>query len=892
VAIPDLVARIRLDTSDLSRGLVGVKAFGSAVSSSFTGAIRPVDDFGKRIQGLSTKSGAGLQTLGRTGLAVGAGIAAGFGVAVHSAIQFESAFAGVRKTVDATEPELDAIREGILDLAATTPAAATEIAAVAEAAGQLDVQKGAILDFSKTVIQLAETTNLTADEAATNLARFANIFQTPAKEINNLAAALVDLGNKGASTERDILELGTRLAAAGSQAGLSEADVLSFANALSSVGVEAEAGGTAFSKVFTNINDAVLDGGKRLDTFALVAGKSAKEFAEAYRRDPASAIEEFVAGLGQITDSGGSVTEILQTLGLSGERTKRALLSVAGAGDLLSESLGNGRAAYEAGRAAIDEYNKRLETTGAKLEIARNNLQNVAIRLGDAFLPAISGAADGVSDFVGALTDLPGPLGFISSGLLGVVGALAGVGGAFLLVAPRISAAKDALEDLGKVAPRAAGALGALGKAGLIGAAVAGLAVVINVLGKEIEKLRQGETTVGDVAKALLDLSEGGKAAEGAFERLDKAAAGKQGNLKRYIDELNNLGPERADDVDAFAQRVEDALEGVDEALVQILQTGGADAAREALGAFADAAGVSVQEVLPFLDQYNGALRDSDNAERAAGEGAEALAGNLGNTAQSADEAKEKLQDFEQQLQNLLDETFSVDEATRNFEQAIDDLTASTLENGKTFDAGTQAGRDNAAALQEVGESALGVIQANRELGVIGNDLNAVIATQRLRFIAAALAAGKEKGEAEALADSLFAIPKEVTTDIKVDAQGARDRIQEVIDKLKELPPSRTVRVEIEELQKERIVIGKNLALRQHGGPVYRGTPYIVGEAGPEIFVPDLSGRILPNGRQAASAQSVQNANNTYNQQVVVNEHVSPKKVAEEMHWLVRTSGV
>ncbi len=34
---------------------------------------------------------------------------------------------------------------------------------------------------------------------------------------------------------------------------------------------------------------------------------------------------------------------------------------------------------------------------------------------------------------------------------------------------------------------------------------------------------------------------------------------------------------------------------------------------------------------------------------------------------------------------------------------------------------------------------------------------------------------------------------------------------------------------------------------RQHGGPVSMGQPYIVGEAGPELFVPNGSGQIVPN---------------------------------------------
>ena len=38
-----------------------------------------------------------------------------------------------------------------------------------------------------------------------------------------------------------------------------------------------------------------------------------------------------------------------------------------------------------------------------------------------------------------------------------------------------------------------------------------------------------------------------------------------------------------------------------------------------------------------------------------------------------------------------------------------------------------------------------------------------------------------------------------------------------------------------------------SLGRRQYGGPVDENTPYFVGEVGPELFVPDTSGRIVPN---------------------------------------------
>ena len=41
----------------------------------------------------------------------------------------------------------------------------------------------------------------------------------------------------------------------------------------------------------------------------------------------------------------------------------------------------------------------------------------------------------------------------------------------------------------------------------------------------------------------------------------------------------------------------------------------------------------------------------------------------------------------------------------------------------------------------------------------------------------------------------------------------------------------------------------KFLPIRALGGPVSYGKPYLVGENGPELFVPGMSGRIEPNDK-------------------------------------------
>src|SRR5690606_27254805 len=182
------------------------------------------------------------------------------GAALKTAIDFESAFAGVRKTVDASEETLASLREEIRQMAKEMPASAVEIAGVAEAAGQLGIQTENIIGFTRTMIDLGVATNMTAEEAATALARLANITQMPQEQFDRLGATIVELGNNLATTEAEIVEMGLRIAGAGAQIGLAESEILAFAGALSSVGIEAEAGGTAISRVMITIANAVREG--------------------------------------------------------------------------------------------------------------------------------------------------------------------------------------------------------------------------------------------------------------------------------------------------------------------------------------------------------------------------------------------------------------------------------------------------------------------------------------------------------------------------------------------------------------------------------------------------------------------------------------------------------
>ena len=189
-----------------------------------------------------------------------------------SGIEFESAFAGVKKTVDATDEEFEQFEASLRSMSTQMPTTASELSAIAEAAGQLGIKNENLISFTETMANLGVATNMSSDEAATALARLANITGMNQENFDRLGSSIVALGNNFATTESEVTNMALNISAAGSQVGMTEADILGVAAALSSLGLEAQAGGTAISKAIIQMANACETGSDDLQYFAKAAG--------------------------------------------------------------------------------------------------------------------------------------------------------------------------------------------------------------------------------------------------------------------------------------------------------------------------------------------------------------------------------------------------------------------------------------------------------------------------------------------------------------------------------------------------------------------------------------------------------------------------------------------
>lgn len=475
------------------------------------------------------KSGDHIQTFGKKvsdfggtlTKGVSAPLIASAGFALKAAIDYETAFAGVKKTVDGTPQQFDKLSASIREMAKEMPSSAVEIANVAEAAGQLGVPIGAIKDFSKTMINLGVSTNLSSEEAASSIAKIGNIMQVSGKDLGTWSAhfgsAVVDLGNHFATTERDIVEMTNRLAAGGKLAGLTTPEILGLATAMSSVGIEAEAGGTAMNQTLTGIGKAVAGVGKgakeKLQLIASTAGMTAEQFSTAWKQKPAEALQAFIKGLQKAHEEGKNMDGILAELDMSGIRQGNMLKSLASASDKMGEAVRRSNSAWKENTALTTEAKKRYETTESQLKIFKNQITDLAIEFGGPLLKAMNSGLQAAKPWVQKLADMAKAFSEMSESQQQNIikwGLLA-------------AGAGPALSILGK----GIGVIGGITKG--IGFLTQGIGKVgggLSVLGKTFQLFKQGSSLSSAFKTATSGITATSTAAEGAVASTGLLAKG------------------------------------------------------------------------------------------------------------------------------------------------------------------------------------------------------------------------------------------------------------------------------------------------------------------------------------------------------------------------------
>lgn len=532
-------------------------------ASAFGRASVHIEHFAEKAKNASNKMQAVGSTLTRhVSLPLVAAAAASF----KSAVDIDTALTGVRKTVDMTEEGYQNLKRGAVELSRTQPVSANTILNMEELGAQLGWSNDKLQDFAMTVAGLDIATDMDAETAATELAQFANITRMAQGDAGRYASSIVALGNNMATTESKISAMSQGMASAGTQAGMSQADILGVAAAAASLGLEAQAGGSAFSKTINEIGMAVSTNGKTLQTWADVAGMSVEQFKAAWQTDVTGTFERVIEGLGKVKANGGDLNETLAELGVTELRQSDFLRRMAGNSDLVSRAVQLSNGAWKENTALNKEVENRNKSLAAKIDVLKNRVTALATEVGGPLADAAMAALEAAEPFfksvekgakafaemdkgsqqtilkLAAFAAAAGPVISIAGKLTGAAGKIAdGVAGTVRSLG-NFAKAATATDTATKAAFSSAGGLsgklGTLaGSAGLAGLAIGGIALGI---GAAIAAAVQFEHRFDGIDNAVKSFNSevGRSGALSSFSgQLDDV--GKHGKVAEYsLDEL------------------------------------------------------------------------------------------------------------------------------------------------------------------------------------------------------------------------------------------------------------------------------------------------------------------------------------------------------------------
>lgn len=745
-----------------------------------------------------TQVGAGL-------VAVGALAMVGIGVAVKKFADFDQAMSNVSAVTMETADNMSLLRDAALDAGARTVFSATEAANAIEELGKAGVSTQDILSGGLNAsLDLAAAGGLGVADAAGIAAVAMKTFNLRGSDMSHVADLLAAGAGKAMG---DVTDLSMALRQSGQVAastGLSIEETTAALSAFASQGLIGSDAGTSFKAMLQRLTPQSKEAADKMQALGISAYDASGNF----------------IGLEALA---GNLQDSLK--GLTVEQRNSAFATIFG-----SDAVRAANVLYTEGAKGIGEWVKQVDDSGYAAEVASRRLDNLkgdfeklTGALDSAFIQSGSGANDvlrGLTQFateaVDAFTELPNWLQQATFWIGGIAGAVTVGAGAFMLAVPKVVEYKLAIEQLGTTAQRVSGMVGTAFKVMSAVAVVAIATEAVNALGDAMqeklspsaEETANSVTTATDAVSAFAAIyrermpgvSDGMANARDTVNGLgaalddaansswwDKPTIANQEHLKTWEMLGTEISKIAATDLPAAAEQfnmVAEASGLTRDQMIQMIESS-PDLKKE-LTSQATALGMAA-EGANLLDLM---LKNVDPSAKNATESAKQQAEALQEVSGAADDASGQIANLDEQIRNFGSATLDANEANRQFQQAVDDATASLQANGATLDITTQQGRDNQASLDAMAKAANDSAASNYTLSGSESELQTNLANSRQQLIDSATQFGMTKEEAERYADSVLATPQQVKTTAVFDTSSASKSLSNWLYTLNNTPVS------------------------------------------------------------------------------------------------------
>jgi TP901 family phage tail tape measure protein len=653
--------------------------------------------------------------LANTATVAGAALIAGVGLAIAKFAEFDAQMSNVNAVMRESETNMGRLREAALNAGKTTAYSATEAAQAIEELGKAGISTEDILSGGLDgALSVAAAGNLEVAKAAEIAALAMQQFGLSGDQIPHVADLLAAAAGKSLGSVED---LGMALQQSGlvaNQFGLSVEDTTGALAAFAAAGLIGS------------------DAGTSLKTMLMMLANPSKESADLMKTLGINAYDAAGNFVG-LTDLAGQ----LQTkmAGLTQAQRDQALAQIFGSDALRAANVlyEEGSSGIQGWTAAVDDAGYASEVAAARLDNLKGDVEKLSSSIETALVESGSGAntvlrtlVQSVTDLVDGFSELPGPVQTTVLAVAAISGmSLLAVGG-FGRLAVSAAETREALQELRTSGSRTNRVLGALGRgAGIASLAIGAFAVVNAVTAKEVKyDLDELSATIDEFGRTGRASGQMARLWGDDLQQLKFDMASLNDEWYNTTSNASRAASEWAHWNDVMGQQdtdianAKERLEGLDQALADMVSSGNVDGARasfDELAAVADKQGVSVEELTAGLPLYQAALESSARTTDDVAGATTVWAEQLGTIPSMAEEARSGIQEFDEALRAITESLFGVQEAEDAVSSIVNQVTEEFTENGFSIQGTTDAAIDNRASLVNLTDAYLSQISAVAE---------------------------------------------------------------------------------------------------------------------------------------------------------------------------------
>ena len=359
----------------------------------------------------------------RAGIMDAAESAIVLGAPVKMAMDMESAMADVRKVVDFDTPQqFKEMQVDIVNLSKSIPMAASELAKIVAAGGQSGIAKEDLTSFAESAAKMGVAFDITADEAGEMMAKWRTAFKMNQIEVVDLADKINYLGNNTAASAPKISDVVRRIGPLGEIGGVASGEIAALGASMVGAGIESEVAATGIKNLILGMVAGEGATKSQAGAFAQL-GLDATDMAKRMQTDAKGAIVEVLSKI-QALDKYQQASVLKE---LFGSESLSAIAPLLGNLDNLQKNMGlvGDKSKYTGSMQA--EFAARIETTEAKLTLAKNSAEAAAMALGNNLLPAVQSLAGWFAKGADAVTyftqEYPTLTSYITYGTAAILGA-------------------------------------------------------------------------------------------------------------------------------------------------------------------------------------------------------------------------------------------------------------------------------------------------------------------------------------------------------------------------------------------------------------------------------------------------------------------------------------